>query len=241
MKTPSATPQTAPQAKAAKPSLAEQIAASKAQGGKPPVAASSSGSKSKQSAAPEAPEEKTRAAEVRAALVKEWKELWQDRVSRIVLLGTAGTVALGIVGGAVLYSRKPVEPKKKTDPAALVEKESVKEEDPITPEERYAIHRSIIEGVPYVAPKPENAETEVPRETEKQRPVREKSQPAAEKPQPIAKPDDAEKLRAKRAEIATTGQLKVSTNPEDMKATMDALKEWSRQDAESARAKASKR
>ncbi len=230
MKTPSATPQSAPQAKAAKPSLAEQIAASKAQGGKPPVAAPSSVPKAKQPAVSETPEEISRAAEVRAALVKEWKELWKDRTSRIVLLGTAGTIALGIAGGAALYSRKPVEPKKKTDPAALVEKEAAKPEDPVTPKERYAIHKSIIEGSPYVAPRPENAEAEKPRKTEDPQPA------------PVtAKPDDAEKLRIKREEIATTGQLKVSTNPEDMKATMDALKEWSRQDAESARAKASKR
>lgn len=237
MKTPSATPQTAPQAKAAKPSLADQIAASKAQGGKPPVAAPSPVSKVKPSTASETPEETSRAAEVRAALVKEWIELWKDRTSRIVLLGTAGTIALGIAGGAALYSRKPVEPKKKADPAALVEKETAKPEDAVTPEERYAVHKSIIEGVPYAAPKPENAESEKPRETEKRQPV-------SENPQPVpaaAKPDDAEKLRAKKEEIATTGQLKVSTNPEDMKATMDALKEWSRQDAESARAKASKR
>ncbi len=113
----------------------------------------------------------------------------------------------------------------------------MKEEDPVTPEERVAIHRSIIEGVPYVAPKPESAEAEKPREIQKPQPVSAmpRSIPAE------SKPSDAEKLRAKREEIATTGQLKVSTNPEDMKATMDALKEWSRQDAESARAKASKR
>lgn len=136
-----------------------------------------------------------------------------------------------------MYSRKPVEPKKKTDPAALVEKEPVKEEDSKTPEERLAIHRSIIEGVPYVAPKPEAAEVEKTREMEKPQRADGGSQPL-----PVnEKPDDAEKLRAKREEIATTGQLKVSTNPEDMKATMEALKEWSRQDAESARTKASKR
>lgn len=118
-----------------------------------------------------------------------------------------------------------------------MEKEPVKEEDPVTPEERVAIHRSIIEGVPYVAPKPVPAEAEKPREIQK-------PQPASAMPLPIpaeSKPDDAQKLRAKREEIATTGQLKVSTNPEDMKATMDALKEWSRQDAEDARNRASKR
>lgn len=80
----------------------------------------------------------------------------------------------------------------------------------------------------------------------------EKSEPPepASEPKPVEKPAqtavkpemaDAQKLQAKRNEIAETGQLKVSTNPEDMKATMEALKEWSRQDSESARAKASKR
>ena len=115
----------------------------------------------------------------------------------------------------------------------MVEKEP---EDAITPEERYAIHRSIIEGVPYELPKKSEEKTETPNPVpaEKAPEKRAVAEPKAEIP-------DFEKLRAKREEIATTGQLKVSTNPEDMKATMEALKEWSRQDAESARAKAAKR
>lgn len=238
MKTPSATPQPAPQAKSVKPSLAEQIAASKAQGGKPVPATSASGAKPKPSGAPETPEEQSRSAEVRANLVREWQELWKDRTSRIVLLGTAGTIALGIAGSAVFHSLKPVEPKKKQEPVPeLVAEKADEPEETITPEERYAIHRSIIQGVPYVAPKSESAEAEKSPEIRNPQPVPVKPQLVPTEP----KPNDAEKLRAKREEIATTGQLKVSTNPEDMKATMDALKEWSRQDAESARAKASKR
>ena len=89
MKTPSATPQTAPQAKAAKPSLADQIAASKAQGGKTPVKpAASVPSAAKPNAAnvPETQAESSKSAEMRAALVAQWKEVWKDRTSRIVLL-----------------------------------------------------------------------------------------------------------------------------------------------------------
>lgn len=117
-----------------------------------------------------------------------------------------------------------------------MQKEPEKTEDPITPEERYAIHRSIIEGTPYEMPAKKSEKTETPEPASEPKSV-EKPDQAAVKPEMA----DAQKLQAKRNEIAETGQLKVSTNPEDMKATMEALKEWSRQDAESARAKASKR
>lgn len=89
MKTPSPSPQTPPvQPKGAKPSLTEQIAASKAQDGKTPVKPIAPVSAVSKSAHQEVQieEQPSRSAEVRAALVREWKELWQDRTSRIVLL-----------------------------------------------------------------------------------------------------------------------------------------------------------
>lgn len=72
----------------AKPSLADQIAASKAQGGKAPVkpAAPASASAKPANQTSQIEDQPSRSAEVRAALVREWKELWKDRTSRIVLL-----------------------------------------------------------------------------------------------------------------------------------------------------------
>lgn len=146
MKTPSATPQSASQAKTVKPSLTEQIAASKARGGKPVPTASASGAKPVPSSTPETPEEQSKGTEMRVSLVREWQDFWRDRTSRIVLLGTAGTIALGIAGSAVFHSLKPVEPKKKPEPVPeLVAEKADEPEETVTPEERYAIHRSIIE------------------------------------------------------------------------------------------------
>lgn len=117
-----------------------------------------------------------------------------------------------------------------------MQKEPEKTEDTITPEERLAIHKSIIEGTPYEMPAKKPEKAEAPEPVSEPKPVEKPVQSAAK-----SEMVEAQKLQAKRNEIAETGQLKVSTNPEDMKATMEALKEWSRQDAESARAKASKR
>ncbi len=88
-------PSAPPSAKPVKPSLTDQIAAAKAGGGlSAKGAAGASVKKPGKEAA--VPESDSKGSEIRAALVREWKELWQDRTSRIVLLGTAGAVALSI-------------------------------------------------------------------------------------------------------------------------------------------------
>ena len=52
-------------------------------------APSAPAAKPKISSTPEIPAGQSKGAEVRANLVREWQELWKDRTSRIVLLGTA--------------------------------------------------------------------------------------------------------------------------------------------------------
>ncbi len=64
-----------------------------------------------------------------------------------------------------MYSRKPAEGEKKPETVPEMAKEEVgKSEDSVTPEERYAIHRSIVEGTPYELPakKPEADEAPEP-------------------------------------------------------------------------------
>lgn len=64
-----------------------------------------------------------------------------------------------------MYSRKPAEGEKKPETVPEMAKEEVgKSEDSVTPEERYAIHRSIVEGTPYELPakKPEPDKAPVP-------------------------------------------------------------------------------
>lgn len=64
-----------------------------------------------------------------------------------------------------MYSRKPAEDEKKPEAVSKMAKEEAgKSEDPVTPEERYAIHRSIVEGTPYQLPakKPETGAVSEP-------------------------------------------------------------------------------
>lgn len=161
-----------------------------------------------------------RMSEYRTALVKELKEFWQDRTSRIVLLSAASVIAAGIAGSAALYSRGSTESKKEADEAVLVKKEAEKPEDPVTREERLAIHRKIIDDSPDSLPNSEKTETK-------------KSDESVQIP-PIStnpKTTDADMLREKRDEIANTGKLSFSTDSKNMEASIEALKEWSRQDA----------
>ncbi len=139
-------------------------------------------------------------------------------------------MAVGIAGSAALYSRSSAEPKKAADETALVKKEPEKQEDPLTREERFAIHRKIIDESPAALPKPEEVEPEKPQEITRIEPVVAKSETG-----------EVDGLREKRNEIASTGGLSFSTDPKNIKASVEALKEWSRQDAEAAKKRASGR